>query len=56
MKKILLTLAAVGSTGISSFAASSTHSQQLYNLAGQRVGESTTKGVYIRGGRKVVIK
>ena len=50
------TLEYPGSTGISSIAASSTHSQQLYNLAGQRVGESTTKGVYIRGGRKVVIK
>ena len=45
-----------GSTGISSVSVSDTDSQQLYNLAGQRVGKSTTKGVYIRGGCKVVIK
>ena len=29
---------------------------EVYNLAGQRVAQPTTKGLYIVNGRKVVIK
>lgn len=49
-------------TGISSVDASTTErsaSQAVYNLQGVRVGESTEslpKGIYIRGGKKFVVK
>lgn len=42
-------------TGISAVKGMSDDSGELYNLAGQRVNQST-KGIYIKNGRKVVIK
>lgn len=59
IKALLLdgTVIADTTTGISELSRdAATGNQPLFNLQGQRIGKQTLKGIYVIGGRKVIVK